>query len=89
MTFAGPIDFAHHYFCRLVSSASVLGHTQQQLAIDIPPLASGDKVAALCCRVHSDVLEPHTYLRLHLPGPARYETGALVDEVAAQTRDGP
>lgn len=42
VTFAGPTDFAHHYFCRQVSFASVLGHTQQQLAIDIPPLASVD-----------------------------------------------
>lgn len=42
VSFAGPIGFAHHYFCRPISSASVYGHTQQQLAIDIPPLASVD-----------------------------------------------
>lgn len=42
VSFAGPICFAHHYFCRPLSSASVYGHTQQQLATDIPPLASVD-----------------------------------------------
>jgi len=42
VSFAGPIGFAHHYFCRPISSASVYEHTQQQLAIDIPPLASVD-----------------------------------------------
>lgn len=42
VSFSGPAGFAHHYFCRPLSSASVYGHTQQQLAIDIPPLASVD-----------------------------------------------
>lgn len=42
VSFAGPVGFARHYFCRPLSSASVYGHTQQQLAIDIPPLASVD-----------------------------------------------